>query len=224
MKLGVPAKIFVPTVSSPAKRQRIREYGADLVVEGDRYADALTASESWVQKSGALPIHAYDQEETIIGQGTLALEIAEAADRLDTVLVAVGGGGLIAGVAGYFAGGVKVVGVEPFGAATLAKALEAGRPVDVNVSGLAADSLGARRVGEKVFPIARRYVERVALVADDAIRSAQAALWQTMRIVAEPGGAAALAAILAGAYKPKDDERVAVVVSGGNTTAVDFGA
>jgi threonine dehydratase len=222
MKLGVPAKIFVPTVSSPAKIQRIRQYGADLVIEGNRYADALAASEAWVQKSGALPVHAYDQDETIIGQGTLALELKEAANPIDTVLVAVGGGGLIAGIAGYYAGRVKVVGVEPVGAATLARALEVGRPVDVDVSGLAADSLGARRIGERVFPIASRYVERVVLVTDEAIRGAQAALWQILRIVAEPGGAAAFSAILAGAYKPEGNERIAIIVSGGNTTAVNF--
>jgi len=193
------------------------------VIEGDRYADALAASEAWVEKSGALSVHAYDQDETIIGQGTLARELEAASESFDTVLVAVGGGGLIAGIAGYYAGRIRVVGVEPFGAATLKKALEAGRPVDVDVSGLAADSLGARRIGERVFPIARRYVERVALVTDETIRSAQRALWGTMRIVTEPGGAAAFAAILTGAYKPQDDERVAVIPSGGNTTAVDFG-
>jgi threonine dehydratase len=220
-RLGLRARIFVPTVSSPAKIARIRAYGADLAVVGERYADALAASEAWQHESGALPVHAYDQAETLLGQGTLALEL-EAQARLDTVLVAVGGGGLIGGVAAWHAGRVKVVGVEPEAAPTLFDALRAGRPVDAPAGGVAADSLAPRRVGELMFPIARAHVERVVLVADDAIRRAQQALWESFRVVAEPGGAAALAALLAGAYAPAAGERVGVVVSGGNTTAVDF--
>ncbi|HEX9820652.1 MAG TPA: threonine/serine dehydratase [Methylomirabilota bacterium] len=223
MRLGARAKIFVPTVSSPAKIQRIRGYGADLVVGGERYADALAASEAWARESGALPVHAYDQAETLLGQGTLGLELAGQTTGLDTVLVAVGGGGLIGGVAAWYAGRVRVIGVEPEAAPTLAEALKAGRPVDAPAGGVAADSLAPRRVGELMFPIARAHVERVVLVSDDAIRAAQQRLWEAVRIVAEPGGAAAFAALLAGAYVPKPDERVGVVVSGGNTTAVDFG-
>jgi threonine dehydratase len=222
--LGVRAKIFVPTVSSPAKIERIREYGAELVVGGARYADALAASQAWGRQSGALSVHAFDQPETLLGQGTLALELAAQAPGLDTVLVAVGGGGLIGGVAAWHAGATRVVGVEPHGAPTLAEALRAGRPVDAEAGGIAADSLAPRRVGELMFPIARAHVDRVVLVSDAAIRRAQAALWAVARLVAEPGGAAALAALLEGAYTPVPGERVGVVVSGGNTTAVDFGA
>ena len=223
MRLGVRAKIFVPTVSSPAKVQRIRAYGAALAVVGDRYADALAASEAWVAETGALPVHAFDQLETLLGQGTLGLELAGQAPALDTVLVSVGGGGLIGGVAGWYAGDARVVGVEPELAPTLTEALKAGRPVDAPASGIAADSLAPRRVGELMFPIARAHVARVALVSDAAIREAQDALWQTVRIAAEPGGAAALAALLSGVYVPEPGERVGVVVSGGNSTAVDFG-
>jgi threonine dehydratase len=220
--LGIPAKIFVPSISSPAKIARIRASGADLVVGGDRYADALAASEAWVATSGALPIHAFDQVETLLGQGTLAMELAEQAPDLDTLLVAVGGGGLIGGIAAWYAGRVRIVGVEPHDAPTLSRALEAGRPVDAETGSIAADSLAPRRVGELVFPLAQRYVERVVLVSDDAIRAAQSTLWSTARIVAEPGGAAAFAALHSGAYRPQPGERVGAVVSGGNTTAVDF--
>jgi threonine dehydratase len=222
-KLGVQAKIFVPGISSPAKIQRIRDYGADLVVGGERYADALAASETWAEKSGALPIHAYDQAETMLGQGTLAMEIEAQAPGLDALLVAVGGGGLIAGIAAWYGGAIRVIGVEPEASPTLAKALEAGRPVDAPAAGIAADSLAPRRVGELVFPIAQRFVERVVLVSDEAIRAAQQALWDRMRIVAEPGGAAAFAALMSRRYRPGRGERVGVLVSGGNTMAVDFG-
>lgn len=222
MRLGVPAKIFVPTVSSPAKIARIRAYGADLAIVGERYADALAASEAWIERTAALPVHAYDQTETLLGQGTLGMELAEQA-AVDTVLVSVGGGGLLGGVASWFAGAVRVVGVEPESAPTLIKALEAGRPVDAPAGGIAADSLAPRRVGELMFPIAQAQVARVALVSDDAIRRAQDALWSVVRIVAEPGGAAAFAALTSGAYTPAAGERVGVVISGGNSTAVDFG-
>jgi len=222
-RLGVHATIFVPSISSPAKMERIRDYGAELVVAGERYADALAASEEWVARTGALPVHAFDQPETLLGQGTVALELEEQAPELDTVLVAVGGGGLIGGIAAWYAGEVRIVGVEPEGAPTLAKAIEAGRPVDAEAGSIAADSLAPRRVGELMFPIAQRYVDRVALVTDDAIRSAQRMLWNLARVVAEPGGAAAFAALLCGAYRPEQSERVGVIVSGGNTAVVDFG-
>src|SRR6267154_6552074 len=145
MKLKVPAKIFVPSVSSPAKIQRIREYGADLVIEGDRYADALAASEAWVQKTDAMPVHAFDQDETMLGQGTIGMELDEQVPDIDTLLVSVGGGGLIAGVAAWYAGRIKVIGVEPFASPTLTKALQAGHPVDADAGGVAADSLAPRR-------------------------------------------------------------------------------
>ncbi|QHO73965.1 threonine dehydratase [Bradyrhizobium sp. CCBAU 051011] len=222
MKLCKPAKIFVPSISSPAKVQRIRDYGADLAIEGDRYSDALAASEAWAQQTGALPVPAFDQNETILGQGTVGLELADQAPEIDTLLVSVGGGGLIAGIAAWYTGRIKVIGVEPLASPTLTKALEAGHPVDAEAGGLAADSLAPRRVGEKVFPIVRKYAPQTVLVSDAAIAEAQATLWRALRIVAEPGGAAAFSAILSGAYKPSSGERVAVIVSGGNTAAVEF--
>ncbi|HEY3012807.1 MAG TPA: threonine/serine dehydratase [Gemmatimonadales bacterium] len=224
MKLGVPATIFVPSISSRAKMDRIRGYHAELVVGGEGYADALAASEKWAAQTGAMPVHAFDQEETLSGQGTLGLELQQQAPALDTILVAVGGGGLLAGVASWYGGAVRLVGVEPELAPTLTRALEAGRPVDADAGGIAADSLAPRRVGERVFPIVRRYLDRVVLVSDRHIREAQEALWNLLRIVAEPGGAAAFAALLSGRYRPAPGSRVGVVVSGGNTVAVDFNA
>jgi threonine dehydratase len=222
-QLGKRARIFVPTVSSPTKIARIRGYGADLVITGERYADALAASEQWIAESGARAVHAYDQPETLLGQGTVGLEFEEQAPDLDTLLVAVGGGGLIGGIAAWYAGRVKIVGVEPEAAPTLWNALRAGKPVDSEAGGIAADSLAPKRVGELMFPIARKYVESVALVSDEAIVDAQRALWQSLRIAAEPGGAAAFAALLSKRYLPKAGERIGVLVCGGNTDAVDFG-
>jgi len=224
MRLGVPAAIFVPRISSPAKIQRIRDYGADLHIEGDLYADALAASERWQIQTGAMPIHAFDQRETMLGQGTLGLELESQAPQITTLLVGVGGGGLIGGIAAWYGGRIRIVGVEPFAAPTLFRALEAGRPVDAEAGGYAADSLAPKRVGELVFPIAKSFVERVVLVEDDDIRAAQEALWRGARIVAEPGGAAAFSALLAGRYVPASNEHVGVVVSGGNTVAVNFEA
>jgi threonine dehydratase len=232
-KLGVPARIFVPNVSAATKRARIRELGADLVIAGERYADALAASREFASTSGAREIHAFDQPTTLLGQGTLGLEVEEqcgagratstlSSDGLDTLLVAVGGGGLIGGVAAWFAGRIRIVGVEPRTAPTLYRAREAGRPVDAEAGGVAADSLAPRQVGQLMFPIAEKYVEKLVLVEDDAIRDAQRALWRVMRVASEPGGAAAFAALLSGAYKPSPDERVGIVVCGGNTDAVDF--
>lgn len=222
MKLGVPARIFVPRISSPAKMQRIQDYGADLVATGDSYADALAASQDWISSSGALPVHAFDQEETILGQATLGMELEAQAAHLDTLLVAVGGGGLIAGIAAWYEGRIKIVAVEPEASPTLLRALKAGEPVDAEVGGIAADSLAPRRVGDLVFPIARRYVHQVVLVSDEAIRKTQEQLWKNLRVVAEAGGSAAFAALLSGGYQPQPGERVGVVVSGGNTTAVEF--
>lgn len=222
MKLGIAAKIFVPTISSPAKIDRIRSYGADLVVEGERYADALAGSIAWAAQSGALPVHAFDQRETLLGQGTIGLELDRQAPDLDTLLVAVGGGGLIGGIAAWYRRRIRVVGVEPAVSPTLTRALQAGKPVDAEAGGIAADSLAPKQVGQQVFPIAASHVDRVLLVSDDAIRRAQAALWSTLRIVAEPGGSAAFAAVLDGVYKAEPGERVGVLLSGGNTVAVDF--
>jgi threonine dehydratase len=221
-KLGKRARIYVPTVSSPAKIERIRSYGADLVVGGERYADALAASEMWAAESGAMQVHAFDQEGALLGQGTVGLELEEQAPRLDTLLVAVGGGGLIGGIAAWYEKRIRLIGVEPRLAPTLTQALQAGKPVDAEAGGIAADSLAPKRVGELMFPLAQKYVERVLLVEDDAIRAAQRALWESLRIVAEPGGAAGYAALLCGEYKPASGERVGVLICGGNTTAVDF--
>jgi threonine dehydratase len=222
MRRDVPATIFVPSISSPAKVERIRHYGADLVVAGERYADALAASEIWAAESGALKVHAYDDIETLFGQGTIGLELEDQVQDLATLLVPVGGGGLIGGIAAWYAGQIRVVGVEPELSPTLTKALAAGRPVDAEAGGIAADSLAPRRVGERVFPIAHRYVDCVVLVSDEAIRDAQETLWRLLRVVAEPGGATAFAALTSGRYRPPPGERVGVLLSGGNTTAVDF--
>src|SRR5580704_5567821 len=222
MKLGKPARIFVPEVCSPAKLERIRGYGAELVVTGDRYDDALAASREWAAQSGALPVHAYEQRETLLGQGTVGLELEEQDPNVDTLLVAVGGGGLIGGIAAWYAGRTRIIGVEPEAAPTLTRAFAAGRPVDAEAGGIAADSLAPKRVGEMMFRIAQAYVNRVLLVPDEAIQTAQRVLWDVLRVVAEPGGAAALAALLSGRYRPKKGERVGVLVCGGNTTAVDF--
>jgi threonine dehydratase len=222
MKRNVPAKIFVPNVASSAKIHQISAYGAQLLISGERYADALAASEAWVAQSGAMAIHAFDQEETLLGQGTVALELEEQASDITTLLVAVGGGGLIAGIAAWYQGRVNVIGVEPELAPTLTRALAAGRPVDAEAGGIAADSLAPRRVGELVFPIVQRHVSTTVLVSDDAIQDAQRLLWKNLRVVAEPGGAAALAALSSHRYLPAPNERVAVLICGGNTTAVDF--
>jgi len=221
-RLGVPATIFVPEITSPAKIERIRNYGAQLMVGGARYADALAASEAHVKATGAMAVHAYDQPETLLGQGSVGMEIEQDAPGIDTLLVAVGGGGLIGGVAAWCAGRIRVIAVEPEEAPTLHAAFAAGHPVDAPAGGIAADSLAPRQVGQLMFPIARAHVEKVLLVSDDAIRQAQAALWSTLRVVAEPGGAAAFAALLSGRYRPTHGERVAVLVCGANTTAVKF--
>jgi threonine dehydratase len=215
-KLGIPAKIFVPSVAAQSKIDRIRATGADLVIAGDRYADALAACDAHVATSGALAIHAYDQPSTLLGQATVGLEFETQAPEVDTVLVAVGGGGLIGGMAAWYRGRKKLIAVEPANAPTYAEALKAGQPVDVDVSGVAVDSLGARRIGSLMFPLATQHVAQSVLVADEAIRQAQKLLWQQMRIVAEPGGATALAALISGAYQPAAGERIGVLVCGGN--------
>jgi threonine dehydratase len=226
-KLKVHARIFVPTVASAEKIDRIRQFGAHLVIGGDRYADALAACDAYVRESGAMSIHAYDQAETMIGQGTVALEFEEQAPDLDTLFVAVGGGGLIGGIASWYAdkiadGKLKLVGVEPEAAPTLERALAAGAPVDAPAGGIASDSLAPRRVGALMFPIAQKNVSTVVLVSDSAIAESQAALWRVLRIAAEPGGAAAFAALLSRKYIPRPGEKVGVLVCGGNTTAVNF--
>jgi threonine dehydratase len=221
--LGVPARIFVPEVSSAAKTSRIRSYGAELVVTGAAYSEALAASQDWITESGAMPVHAYDQVETMLGAGTLGIELGQQGRSVTTVLAGVGGGGLLAGISAAYDGQVRIVGVEPEGAPTLSYARKAGQPVDAPVGSVAVDSLAPRRVGELTFAVISRYPgSSVVLVSDEAIRSAQQVLWDRLRLVAEPGGCAAFAALLSGRYVPAPGESVAVVISGANTAAVDF--
>jgi threonine dehydratase len=219
---GNSCAIFVPEVTSPAKAGLIRSYGAELVIGGPRYADALAAAQDYAQRTGAMPVHAFEQAETMLGQGTVGLELERDLPELDTLLVAVGGGGLIGGITAWFEDMVKIVAVEPEGSPTLHMALQAGRPVDAPTEGVASDSLSPQRVGEMMFPIAQKYVKQSLLVSDEEIIAAQRALWDVMRVVAEPGGAAAFAALLAGRYVPRADERVAVLLCGANTMAVSF--
>ena len=215
-EVGCPAEVFVPAVSSPAKREWLDRLGATVQVVPGFYADALRASAERAAQTGALVMHAYDQPDVVAGQGTVAVELSGQAPAVDTVLVAVGGGGLLGGVATWYAGSVRVVAVEPELAPTLHAALAAGHPVDVDVAGVAADSLGARRIGDYGFAAAQRYVTDSVLVSDEDIRAAQQRLWAGVRLLAEPGGAAAFAGLLAGAYRPAPDERVAVLVCGAN--------
>jgi threonine dehydratase len=215
-RLGQVAEIFVPMISSPVKIDRIRKYGAKVTIVGANYAEALEASLARATETGARIIHAYDQRETIEGAGTIAMEFEAQSDRLDSVMVPVGGGGLIAGVMAWFGRSIRVIGVEPRLAPTLTRALEAGHPVDVEVSGVAADALGARRAGDLAFEIAGSSLDRMVLVEDADIVAAQRFLWSELRIVAEPAGAAATAALLSRQYRPAAGERVGILISGGN--------
>jgi threonine dehydratase len=219
-ELGTRAEVFVPELCPPAKLALIRRYGAEVTVGGQFYAEALEASLLRAEETGALGVHAYDQPEIVAGQGTLGREFAQQMPDLDTVLVAVGGGGLIGGIAAWFRGDARVVAVEPEGAPTLFRALEAGGPVDVEVGGVAADSLGARRLEEVSFCIAREHVDEAVLVPDAEIGAAQRALWRDLRLVTEPGGATALAPLLSGGYVPEVGERVGVVICGANTDPI----
>jgi threonine dehydratase len=215
-RLGHQAEIFVPSTSPVMKIDLIRSYGATVHVVDGYYADAYAACEERAWETGAAFLHPYDQPAVVAGQGTLARELDEQAPVLDTVLVAVGGGGLIGGIAAWFASTTKVVGVEPVSCPTLHSALAAGEPVDVEVGGVAADALGARRVGEIGFAIAQVHVDHVVLVDDEAIVEARRRLWDDAKVLAEPGAAAPAAALLAGAYVPSPAERIALVICGGN--------
>lgn len=217
--VGVPATVFVPTTSSPVKVKRLEEYGATVVARGTEYAEAFEAAMAHVERTGAVYCHAYDQPEIVAGAGTLGLELAD----IDTVVVAVGGGGLMAGVATAVAGQARVVGVEPVGAPTLHRALGSGGPVDVPVSGIAADSLGARRLGTIAWEVAQRCGVRGVLVDEADIVAARQALWDRYRLVVEAGAATAVAALTSGAWRPAADERVAVVLCGANTDPADLG-
>jgi len=222
-RLGKKATIFVPSIASPAKTAAITEYGADLNITGEAYADAFRAATTYVNETGAVSVHAYDQPETLVGQGSIALELEAQAPGLTTLLVAVGGGGLIGGISAWFQGRIKLIAVEPETATTLKSAMDAGEPVDVPVSGVAADSLGAKRLGRLAFPLCQSYVEDVVTVRNCDITRAQELLWRKTRVLAEPGGATALAALVSGAYKPQPDERVGVIVCGGNTHEIPAG-
>ncbi|TXH38687.1 MAG: threonine/serine dehydratase [Rhodospirillaceae bacterium] len=223
--LGVHAEIFVPEIASPAKVQRLRDFGAEISQTGATYAEALAAAQARQSETGALSVHAYDEIAVLAGQGTLAREFEAQIADLDTVLVAVGGGGLIGGIAAWYAdagqgirasGRTRIVGVEPVACPTLHAALSAGAPVDVQVGGIAADSLGAKRVGNLMFEIAQRSIDRSVLVEDEAIRATQRLLWRDLRLAVEAGGATALAALISGAYQPRIGERIGVVICGGN--------
>ncbi len=217
MRLGRRATIFVPSVAAPSKLARIRRYGAELVVAGDRYADSLEAAEAFVTRTGAMSVHAYDAVETLLGTGTLGMEYEQQDPAIDTLLVAVGGGGLLGGLAAWYRKRIRLIGVEPVAAPTLTYARAAGRPVDAPAGGLAADSLAPRQVGQLMFPLAEAFVDEVILVEDDEIQRAQRVLWEAARIVAEPGGAAALAAVVSGRYRPPPGGRTGVLVCGANT-------
>jgi threonine dehydratase len=221
-ELGHRAEIYVPETTPAFKLKRLEQYRAHVVVTGASYAQALIASQERAAGTGALVVHAYDQVEVLAGQGTLARELEAQAPDLETVFIAVGGGGLIGGIAGWYAGRSRVIGVEPQSCPTLARALEAGHPVDVEVGGVAADSLGARRIGDLAFAIAQRFVERVILLSDEEIVAAQRLLWDRLRVLAEPGGATALAGLLSGEYRARAGERIGVVVCGGNTDPARF--
>jgi len=216
-RVGVPATVFVPETAPPVKVARILAYGAEVRRVGTEYAEAYTAAIDFAEQSGAVFCHAYDQIEVAAGAGTLVDETIDDEPSIETVIVAVGGGGLLAGVLAGLDGRAQVVAVEPTAAPTLNAALRAGTPVDVSVSGIAADSLGASRVGKIAFDVARRFGVESVLVDDSAIISAREQLWNEYRIVAEHGAAAAYAALSSGVYAPSRDERVAVLISGANT-------
>lgn len=223
-KLGHRAEIFVPVITPKNKVDRLRQYDAAINVTGNNYAEALAASRERAVQTGAVAIHAYDDARVLAGQGTLGMEFEEQVRGLDAVLIAVGGGGLIGGVASWYQDRVRVIGVEPERAPTLHNSLAARQVVEVETGGVAADSLGARRVGDLMFPIAQKFVPQSLLVSDEQIVEAQRILWQHLRLISEPGGATALAALLSGAYKPHPGERVGVVLCGSNAELASFPA
>ena len=224
MRLGHNAEIFVPTIATPAKVARLRDYGATVHIVGDEYATTLAASQQRQAETGAMTIHAYDDTETVIGQGTIAREFQQQASELDTLLVAVGGGGLISGISAWYQHDARLISVETNGTATLLNAHRAGVPTDISVSGLAADALGARRLGDIAFDLTEQYLDNRLLVSDDDVRASQAWLWNELRLVAEPAGATALAALLCGAYQPEAGEQVGIIICGGNTDPATISA
>ncbi|QGX96887.1 threonine/serine dehydratase [Roseovarius faecimaris] len=214
--LGHGARIFVPEIAGPAKIALIERTGATLEVVPGAYANALAAAQAFEAQTGAMQVHAYDAPATVAGQGTLMAEWEDQGLEADTVLIAVGGGGLIAGALAWLQGRRKVVAVEPKTCAALHAALAAGEPVDVDVSGVAANALGARRIGSICFDLAKAQGVETVLVSDQSIIEAQGLFWREMRQLVEPAGAAALAALIGGAYRPEPGERVAVLICGGN--------
>lgn len=220
--LGLEAHIFVPSISAPAKVARIKSYGAEVVQDGANYAEALALCDAHIERTGAVSVHAYNAEPTLAGQGTLGLELEDQCPDLDTVLIAVGGGGLIGGVAAWYGDRANIISVEPETCTALHAARAAGHPVKVNVSGVAADSLGASEIGQLAFEIASHHVDDCLLVSDQAIEDAQMWLWHNHRIMTEPGGATVLAALLGGVYRPKDDEKICAVICGANVDPAKF--
>jgi len=221
--LGVRCEVYLPGVSPEAKRARLRALGAEVVVVGQLYPDALAACLARQAETGALLTHAYDQPEVVAGAGTLGREIEAEGGLPDAVLVSVGGGGLIGGLAGWFEQRARVIALEPEGAPTLFRAREAGAPVDVEVGGIAADSLGARRIGAIAWDIAQRHVADALLLSDDAIRAAQQWLWKEMKLAVEPAAALPLAALQTGAYVPRAGEKVCLIVCGANVDPATVG-
>jgi threonine dehydratase len=221
--LGVRCEVYLPGVSPEAKRARLRALGAEVVVVGQLYPDALAACLARQAETGALLTHAYDQPEVVAGAGTLGREIESQGGLPDAVLVSVGGGGLIGGLAGWFEQRARVIALEPEGAPTLFRAREAGAPVDVEVGGIAADSLGARRIGAIAWDIAQRHVADALLLSDEAIRAAQQWLWKEMKLAVEPAAALPLAALQTGAYVPRAGEKVCLIVCGANVDPASVG-
>ncbi len=214
--LGVPTEIFMPSTSPDIKRRNIERFGARVRVIGGYYDDAQTAADARQAETGAVQIHPYDHAATVAGQGTMSRELEAQIATIDTLVVACGGGGFIAGQAAWWRDRVRIVSVEPETSQCLRSARLAGEPVEVPVGGVAADSLGAKRIGAVPWTIVREFVDESVVVADDDIRAAQREMWEEFRLIAEPGGAAALAAIRTGAYRPESGERVVVVVCGSN--------
>lgn len=217
-KLRIPSTIFVPKISSPAKTSKIASYGAELQIVGNEYSESLAACKAFQSSTNAMDVHAFATQEAIAGQGTVAKEWLEQEPDLDTLLVAVGGGGLISGIAAWYQNRVKIIGVEPAGAPTLSQALKNGKPVNVSVNSIAADSLGARITGDVNYQICKKYVDTVITIDDNSITNSQRRLLYKYSLVVEPGGATAFAALLSGAYSPARDERVGVLVCGSNVT------
>jgi threonine dehydratase len=221
-ELGLPAEIYVPEVSPRIKVESIARLGAEVTVVGALYHDALAAAELREAETGALAIHAYDHVLTVAGQGTMAREIAAQVSDVAEVLIAVGGGGLVSGAAAWFEDSTPVVAVEPQGSSALHSALDAGRPVDVDIDSIASDSLGARSIGPIPWSVLAQHTPRSVLVRDESIRAAQEWFWRELKLVVEPGGATAFAAVLDGTHRPDPDGGTVVVVCGANTDPGQF--